>query len=384
MDAATAVLGPAPGSPAEAIWALFWVLAAALLALLGLLVWLVRSTTRIRQRDTQLQEWARGCEERARQEVQRRDALRRAARVDGWLEPARELSPRPAGQGRLAVADPDGWQLSGRVTNRGAAPVWDVLVEAIDPQTRRALPLPTLYRSVLPPGQEWPLVWTCGSAFAPAAPGTGRPAGPREQLPVPSLLIEAGSSRPQLRITFSDDAGRWVRVGASVAAAPSEWRLPPGSAAFGRAVEEVEAARAPDAVLDCARVGAEVAQALRELARHRLGPSCGRRIELGALPSLLADPALAGAVYLDPAAAMSPAVDAPGRLAAMLSGAFAELELRARATPDEFAGADDEADQQARRRWARLLLAQAGSVLTLTAAVRISAGARTGQVPVAS
>lgn len=274
------------------VWAIFW---AVVVGFGGLVAFLIRIRTvlsAIRDGGSRIEQWAVQAEERARLEIVGHGGVRRAARVDGWLDPPLAC-PSPDRPGD----PPTGVMLHGRVTNRSKAPVWDVLAEIVDPRTGQALPLIPLVRHVLPPGQQWSLEWIAGCAVT--APGDSvvidltesarsrRNGMPPQPLPLPAMLVEAGTVRPQLRITFSDTAGRWARLGAWVAPVTRDHHHPPGSAALSRAADEFREAETEGRPLDTARVAIEVGLAVHEVARHRLGRFSDSPLDLSALPRLL-------------------------------------------------------------------------------------------------
>jgi hypothetical protein len=362
------------------LWAIFWAVVVGFGGLLALLSRIRTILAAIRDGGFRIEQWAAGAEERARLDLLGRGGVRRAARVDGWLDPAAGCPParRPGGP-------PDGVVVRGRVTNRAESPVWDVLVEVVDPLTGQVLPLVPLTRHVLPPGEQWSLEWFAGCAVTGVDPDPARDErvageaepetgglvidltdaaeGPslvegrsdgRRPLPVPDVLVEAGTVRPQLRITFSDTTGRWARQGAWVAPVTRHRHLPPGCAALSRAAEEFRDADAQSRPPDTARIAIEVSLAVHEVARNRLGRFSDSPLDLSALPRLLTLHPVAGRLRFEPGVS-SPA-----------AGAVSALATAVRLLDERIGSASGSSPEAS-----RLLLAHAGSVLTALNALRL-------------
>lgn len=397
----SAVFDPAP------LWAVFWAVVGGAGAVLVLLMRIRRALASLRDYGARVEQWAARAEERTRLEVLghdgtrddgiRDDGIRRATRVDGWLGPPLRC-PRP----EWPEGPTDGIVLRGRVMNRTRTPVWDVLAEAVDPRTGHSLPLVPLTRYVLPPGDGWPLEWICGCTVTPpestvidvtedrvvhlppSAPAQ-TPAKPRTVptcdggsaaernpaasedagLPVPEVLLGVGIARPQLRITFSDASGRWVRLGGWVTPATGDRRPPPGSAAFSRASDELEEATSQNRAPDTSRIAIEVGLALHEVARRRLGRFNDSPLDLSALPALLVRHPFARRLHLEEGTVPRGAPTGPPLAETRRS--LVTLALAVRSLDERIGTASGRSPSST-----RLLLAHAGSVLTALNALRLA------------
>src|SRR5664279_2830080 len=188
--------------------------AAAVLIAVGSLWWVAAARPTMQEQRSFDEQNQRLIEDAVRRQLQQAKERQLAGDVDGWVEPVVELSGRRTTEsGVLETAPPDGWQLPGCVVNRTGTPIWDLVVDLIDAQSEHSLPFPALFRPRLDPGSTWRFDWFCGSAFTAYYEDATVPPGDAAQLPAPHAVIGAGAARPQLRVTFTDTAGRWVHTG---------------------------------------------------------------------------------------------------------------------------------------------------------------------------
>ena len=336
------------------LWAVFWVVLTFVVALFTLLTWTAVTLAGVRDREARYAQWARQADERARAELHRQNALRSAHDVDGWLDSVQPAGSRPG----------DGVVLSGRVTNRTTAPIWDLIAQVIDPRTNRVLPLVPVAVPVLPPHTGWPLEWACGCGG----------------LPTPGVLTGMGTARPVLRVMFTDANGRWARQGASTAPVPvtAQGRLPSGCQPWSRAVEAVSHARAGLGDLDEHQLADDVEQAVVEVTRHRLAWLTSTRLDLDILPSLLTRSGLPDQVQLEEAVAHGPMREVLRGLAVAveeLAGSLRAASTGPRETTCSDRDVNPVGDASTR---AQLLLHRAGGVLTALGSIRNTPGAAAG------
>jgi hypothetical protein len=348
-----------------------WVIAAlallAAVAALCTLLWVINQRPTPEQRMAEAEQNRRMVEDAVRSQLQQSKQRQLAADVDGWVEPVVELSRRERDAGLLGTAAPDGWELAGCVVNRTGAPVWDVVIDLVDAQTEHPLPFPALLRPRVEPGTAWDVTWFCGSAFSAYYQDATVDPGDPVQLPVPHSVVGIGASRPQLRLAFTDSAGRWVHTGATLAPTVPGVHLTPGMAPFSRALEDLDRLRAGSRA--CYRsLLSELSMALQDAARASLQPLSTAPVELGSVAQLLAGDHYIYRLHLEPGTG-----DGNGATAGALrtlAGGFHELALRL-AHESNFAAVEATAGEELAR--AYQLVAKASSVLTALGAVRINA-----------
>jgi hypothetical protein len=253
------------------------------------------------------------------------------------------------------------------VVNRTGTPVWDVVVDLVDAQSEQPLPFPALLRPRVEPGTAWHVTWFCGSAFSPYYQDATVPVGEPVQLPVPHPVVGVGASRPQLRLRFTDSAGRWVHTGASLVPSAPGVQLSPGTAPFSRALEDL------DRLCGGARASyrsllSELSMALQDAARGTLQPLSTAPVQLGSVAQLLAGDHYIYRLHLEPGTGEGNGATA-GALRT-LAGGFHELALRL-ARELDLAMVEPTPEEELAR--ARQLVAKASSVLTALGAVRINA-----------
>jgi hypothetical protein len=342
--------------------------AAAVLIAVGTLWWVATARPTMQEQRSFDEQNQRLIEDAVRRQLQQAKERQLAGDVDGWVEPVVELSGRRTTQsGVLETAPPDGWQLPGCVVNRTGTPIWDVVVDLIDAQSEHSLPFPALFRPRLDPGSKWRFDWFCGSAFTAYYEDATVPPGDATQLPAPHAVIGAGASRPQLRVTFTDTAGRWVHTGSVLARTALTLALPPGIAPFSRAIEDLSRMEAGTGT-SYASLVSELALALQDAARGRLQPLSTDVIQVAQVSQLLAGDHYIYRIHLDRGTG-----DGNGATAGalrILAGGFHELALRLELERRQAEHGIATEDQLLR---ARQLVAKTCSALTTLDAVRINA-----------
>jgi hypothetical protein len=360
---------PLPDGPAPTgSWYCLVAAAIAAVVALGTAWWVAAGRATVQEQRAFEEKNQRLIEETVRRQLQQSKQRQLAGDVDGWVEPVVELSGRrTAESGLLETAPPDGWQLPGYVVNRTGSPVWDVVVDLIDAQSEQPLPFPALFRPRLGPGSDWRFDWFCGSAFTAYHEDATVHPGEVDQLPVPHAVIGAGASRPLLRLTFTDTAGRWLHIGASLARTGLAVALPPGIAPFSRAVEDLTRLQAGTGDGYQSLVN-ELSLALQDAARGRLQPLSTDLVQVARVSQLLAGDHYIHRIHFDRGTG-----DGKGTTAGSLrtlAGGFHELALRLeRDTRASEHGITPE-DRLLR---ARQLVAKTCSALTALEAVRMNA-----------